>query len=405
MTTYKQNGKFYISGKIKRDDGTYYNYRRLALGAKSIRDAKDFETDFLRRYQDIQVAKQHSSFAEVAEQFLAHNQSQVKASSYRDKCSILKKVNSTIGAKKISLITHETLRKLFKQYESAYTKNYVSKIYYTVNEVFKYAIVEGIIKENPLKRVKLSVDKNTIKKEMLFWEPEQFDTFLQQVDDLQYQTFFAVLYYMGARKGEAQALQWQDIDLQTSSMYICKTFTSDPTGKNQKWAITPPKTQNSVRKISMPRVVKDLLSAWKQDQKGIHGFSEDCFVFGFYRPLGRNTISKRFDRYYNRALAEDPELPRIRIHDFRHSHASYLINNMSDRFTDFDIAKRLGDTVETLHDTYAHWFKAADKAIIEVIDGEQPDKYTELRELKALADEGIITQEDFAAKKRQILGL
>jgi len=73
--------------------------------------------------------------------------------------------------------------------------------------------------------------------------------------------------------------------------------------------------------------------------------------------------------------------------------------------TDFDIAKRLGDTVETLHDTYAHWFKAADKAIIEVIDGKQPEKFAELRELKALADEGIITQEEFASKKRQILDL
>lgn len=30
---------------------------------------------------------------------------------------------------------------------------------------------------------------------------------------------------------------------------------------------------------------------------------------------------------------------------------------MSKRFTDYDIAKRLGDTVETLHNTYAHWFK------------------------------------------------
>lgn len=405
MTTYKQNGKFYISGKIKRDDGTYYNYRRLATGARSIREAKDFETDFLRKYQDIQVAKQHSSFTEVAEQFLAHNRSQIKASSYRDKCSILKKVNSTIGAKKISLITHETLRKLFKQYEGAYTKNYVSKIYYTVNEVFDYAIIEGIIKENPLKRVKLATDKDTVKKEMLFWEPEQFDAFLQQVDDLQYQTFFTILYYMGVRKGEAQALQWKDIDLQAGSMYICKTFTSDPTGKNQKWAITPPKTQNSVRKISMPKVVRELLSAWKIDQKGMHGFSDDCFVFGFYRPLGRNTITKRFDKYYNRALAENPELPRIRIHDFRHSHASYLINNMSDKFTDFDIAKRLGDTVETLHDTYAHWFKAADKAIIEVIDGKQPEKFAELRELKMLADEGIITQEEFDIKKKEILGL
>ena len=37
-------------------------------------------------------------------------------------------------------------------------------------------------------------------------------------------------------------------------------------------------------------------------------------------------------------------------------------------FTDFDIAKRLGDTVQTLHETYAHWFHGADKNIIDFMD-------------------------------------
>ena len=37
---------------------------------------------------------------------------------------------------------------------------------------------------------------------------------------------------------------------------------------------------------------------------------------------------------------------------------------MSAGFTDYDIAKRLGDTVATLHNTYAHWFKRKDENII-----------------------------------------
>ncbi|MEG0366253.1 MAG: site-specific integrase, partial [Coprobacillus sp.] len=99
--------------------------------------------------------------------------------------------------------------------------------------------------------------------------------------------------------------------------------------------------------------------------------------------------------------------PLIRIHDLRHSHASYLINNMSDKYTDFDVAKRLGDTVQTLHDTYAHWFKQADKAIIEMMDGkaEAGSKYDELKELKELLDLEIITKEEFNLKKKEILGI
>lgn len=43
---------------------------------------------------------------------------------------------------------------------------------------------------------------------------------------------------------------------------------------------------------------------------------------------------------------------------------------MSAGFTDFDIAKRLGDTVETLHNVYAHWFKAGDQGIIDFMNSD-----------------------------------
>ena len=88
-------------------------------------------------------------------------------------------------------------------------------------------------------------------------------------------------------------------------------------------------------------------------------------------------------------------------------------------FSDYDIAKRLGDTVQMLHSTYAHQFKDAGRNIITSMENDISDaqtalqqaeiktngKYNELIELKQLLDLGVITQEDFDIKKKQILGL
>ena len=92
-------------------------------------------------------------------------------------------------------------------------------------------------------------------------------------------------------------------------------------------------------------------------------------MFGYYKPISPQTVQRRFDEAYNKAKEKDDGLPKIRIHDFRHSHASFLINNMAGAgFSDFDIAKRLGDTVETLHNTYAHWFDTKDKSIVDMMN-------------------------------------
>lgn len=225
---------------------------------------------------------------------------------------------------------------------------------------------------------------------------------------------------MGTRKGEAMALQWKDIDFKNDVVRIYKTVTNKIKGST--YAITSPKTQNSNRNIPMFKIVKDSLLEWKEVHKKMYGFSEECFVFGYYRPLHaerpRRYMIKVLDNI-NKDLQEDQQLKQIRIHDFRHSHASWLINNMGKyNFSDYDIAKRLGDTVQMLHSTYAHQFKNAGRNIIESMENDmskpkeseqkaetKPNKYDELIELKKLLDIGVITQAEFDAKKKQVLGL
>ena len=212
--------------------------------------------------------------------------------------------------------------------------------------------------------------KDELRTEFTFWEPEHFKAFIEVVNDVMDHDLFSFLYYTGARKGEMLALTWKDINFASNTVRSEKTVTFK--AKGTSWLITSPKTKGSFRTITMSDKLVATMKKSKEKQSTYYGFSEDSFVFSLDRPLPQETLRRNFKNYLQKVNQNaDEPIPDIRIHDFRHSHASYLINNMSDRFTNFDVAKRLGDTVATLQDIYAHWFKQADKNIVDMMNEQQ----------------------------------
>src|SRR5699024_12522767 len=86
------------------------------------------------------------------------------------------------------------------------------------------------------------------------------------------------------------------------------------------------------------------------------------FVFSKYtKPLTANTIVKRYNRYINKSGVK-----RIRLHDIRHSHASYLINNGYDIQI---VSKRLGHAkVSMTLDNYSHLYPNTENETIEFVN-------------------------------------
>ncbi|MEG3003383.1 MAG: tyrosine-type recombinase/integrase [Anaerorhabdus sp.] len=83
--------------------------------------------------------------------------------------------------------------------------------------------------------------------------------------------------------------------------------------------------------------------------------------------LSQKTIShnKKYivDTYNDSHPVE--QLPMTRIHDFRHSHVSMLINSEADTFT---IAERLGHSKQMVENVYGHLFPSKKKEILNVLN-------------------------------------
>ena len=416
MAVFKKNNKWYIKGKIKKDDGSYYQYTKLAQGCQLQKEAKEYERLFRMQYQDIQVSIRNKTFEEIAIE-MNNDDINVKEATRHTNLEVLRRIFPKIGNKKINLITKDYLQRFIRELESKYSEAYVSAIYYAINKVFKYALLKDYIQINPLSKVRLRVDRDTVKAEKHFWEPADFERFIKEVQDIEYKAFYTFSFWMGTRRGETLALQWKDVDFNNKSVSIHKTVTKRI--KNKDWALTTPKTKNSIRNITMPDVVVDILHTLYDKQKVMYGFNNEVFLFGYYRPMPEDYPRRYMEKLINEVNQDTKaKIDRITIHEFRHSHASYLINNMSDQFTVYDIAKRLGDTVETVLSTYAHQFKNADKKLSDFINKDvnkeqttaqqaetKPNKYDELIELKKLLDMDVITQDEFETKKKQVLGI
>lgn len=219
-----------------------------------------------------------------------------------------------------------------------------------VRSVFTFysTIYGGLNAGTALKPFKLS---KTDKTEMQVWTPEEFRTFLEYVEEPVFKAFFSFLYWTGCRRGEAIALCGDDID--GNNVHIHQSM------KHYKNGFQPLKTDSSERTIKIDSVLRETLNPFIA--------LADPFIFGGIAPLPISSIDRRF-----REGIKNSGVKPIRIHDLRHSHASFLLNNGANILA---VSKRLGHaTVTQTLDTYAHILQETDDKMMGIIESGQAQK-------------------------------
>ena len=189
---------------------------------------------------------------------------------------------------------------------------------------------------------------NEIPKEMQFYTYEEFMKFLSVEEDLKFRTLFETLYFCGLRRGELRGLTWKNIDFKRKELSVVQNVVNVG-GDFGFWQITTPKTKSSRRQVPIPDILLEDLKKLKKECEDYYGFEDGWFVFGDIAPIHPHTLAMRKNN--NAAKAG---VKQIRIHDFRHSCCSLLINNGANITM---VAKFLGHTkVDETLNTYSHMF-------------------------------------------------
>lgn len=196
-----------------------------------------------------------------------------------------------------------------------------------------------------------------------FYTPIEFKKFItaaretainsdESVKDWSYYVFFNIAFFCGMRKGEIYALNWNDI--QGGEIKITKSLCQKLKGSDR---ITAPKNKSSVRNIQIPTALQKVLDEHYLRCKSMPNFTNEFLVCGGTKALRNTSVENA-----NKKFAEAAGVKKIRIHDFRHSHASFLANN---GINIQEIARRLGhsDITITLK-TYSHLYpKESERAL------------------------------------------
>lgn len=235
--------------------------------------------------------------------------------------------------------------------------------------LLNYACQMEYLPKNPLDKVGNFRASGEIKKEMEYYTADEFKKFIAAarenaenadrngiLGEWDYYVFFAIAFYTGLRKGEIHGLEWRDID--GAYLSVKRSIAQKLKGDDRE---TAPKNKSSIRTLQIPAPLLRILDEHKARWKAVPGFTETYKVCGGTRSLRDTTIEK-----HNRRFAELAGVKKIRIHDFRHSHASLLANagiNIQ------EVARRLGHSrIEMTWNTYSHLYPKEEERAIKVLD-------------------------------------
>ena len=240
--------------------------------------------------------------------------------------------------------------------------NTINKVLILLKKIFDTGIRKSLIDKNPVENLrKLPIRKPNIQ----FWSIEEFTRFrgLIRDDEISYDLFFVIAFFTGMRMGEILALNWNDINLLTNTIYVTKTVYF----VNNTSYINTTKTRSGTRNITINQKLAEMLIDWKVKQKEkLEEFTKNTEELQIIQSTPITITKNMIDKKFKQILERDKDLKKIRIHDLRHSHASLLINQGEDYLV---VKERLGHaSITTTIDTYSHLYPSKQKTLANKLD-------------------------------------
>lgn len=229
----------------------------------------------------------------------------------------------------------------------------VRRIHMVLNSCLQQAVKERIIPYNPCESCRVP---KLEKKEMTIIPPEKVGAYLRAAEEYGVLPIFYLELTSGLRRGELLGLQWSDLDPENQLITVNKQLSKI----NGELVLTTPKTQNSIRKVAVPKRTVELLIAEHEKHP------DSPLMFASPR-TGSYWSPDAIGRVHKKLLAMAEIDSSVRFHDLRHTFATLAMQSGVDVKT---LASMLGHySAGFTLDTYTHITHQMQQGAAEKIGG------------------------------------
>lgn len=342
MPSYKENGKWFC--KFYYEDWNGQRKQKKKSGFRTKREADAWEREFL----ELHTKNPDMSLSTLYALYQADIQPRLKERTVHNKTLTIEKwIIPYLGNMEITQITPLTVRKWHEMLlKSGLKPSSMRAINSQLSAMLNFAVKFYSLPNNPVRSAG-SVGKASPKR-LNFWTQNDFNTFISDTN-LEDKTLFSLLFYGGFRIGELLAITPSDVDFDSNTIRVSKTYARI----KKKDIVTTPKTDNSVRDVLIPAKIMALL---KEYMIKIYGLDGNTRIFC----ITNHVVGKKMKK-----IISETGVKTIRVHDLRHSHVSLLIEM---GYSPYLIAERIGDTVDMVMKVYGHLYPNKHAEMVEKLN-------------------------------------
>jgi integrase len=236
----------------------------------------------------------------------------------------------------------------------------VAMMHRTLSQSLKQAVIWNLIGKNP---ASLCKPPRLERKQMNVLDMDSTASLIEFAKGGRLHVPVMLCALCGVRRAEVAAIRWNRLDLDAGRLSVSTSIEQTASGTREK----PPKNGRS-RSVTLPALLVEELRKHRLRQ------AEDLLRLGVRQTADTHVCLRedgspwlpRMLTYAVARLIRSSGLPRVRLHDLRHGHATHLLaSNVHPKV----VQERLGHaSIQLTVDTYSHVMPSMQESAAETID-------------------------------------
>ncbi|OME46944.1 site-specific integrase [Paenibacillus odorifer] len=350
--------------RVTFDFGTDSKGKRIRkyTSASSEAEAKKLLNEFeYNQQRNLLVQTTKMTFSEFLEHwidnYVKYNCEETTIYGYRN--IIFKHIIPFLGNFELQKLQPAHIQQYYKYLmdDKLLSPNTVHKHHACIRKALDYGLKQQFVHRNVSDAVTLPKKERFVGQS---YTREQLNILLDSVKNTKLELPVYLAGYLGLRREEIVGLQWKYINFKDRSIQIAEVRTS----AGSKEIVKAPKTEQSKRELYMTDELFEVLTKARERQEEYKWMLGDEYIDSGYvyiqdngKPYRVNTLTEQFGLFLERNV-----LPKIRLHDLRHTFASILYEAGVDLKA---ISEALGHSdLATTNKIYTHRFDKTHKKTI-----------------------------------------